>query len=57
MTSKEIKELRASKKMTQKEFAIALNVSKRTVEEWESGRVRPGRRSLMDLVEFVERGE
>lgn len=46
-----IKELRDKARMTQKAFASYFNVSKRTVENWESGRTRPPR-YLIELMEY-----
>ena len=42
MKAEEIKKIRESLKMTRKEFAIELGVSKHTVTSWELGRRSPG---------------
>ena len=49
MNKEKIKEIRKSLNLTQKEFAEKLNVSDRTIRNWESGKKEPGKRSLKDL--------
>ena len=51
MTPKQLKKIRANLKMTQKELAAALGVSKNTVTRWEMG-LHP----ISPLAERVIRG-
>jgi len=46
-----IKELRAQYNMTQKAFGEALDIPKRTIEEWEGGRRKPAD-YLVKLIAF-----
>jgi putative transcriptional regulator len=46
MTATIIKNIRATLNMTQQEFVYAVDVSVRTVQDWEQGRRSPDRRSL-----------
>lgn len=48
---KTIKELRAATGLTQKAFAELLEIPKRSIEEWESGRKSP-RPYLIKLIEY-----
>ena len=54
MTAEEVKVIRRNAKMTQDEFARALNIPINTLRNWEQGRNKPGRRSLLDIKAFQE---
>lgn len=56
MTSKQIKKLRSSLKLSQAKLAIRLGVSKRTVENWEQGLRAPGEDNLIKLEELKKGG-
>lgn len=55
MTSKEIKELRAKVKMTQKDFAIKLKVDVRTVQNYERGKTKPSKAVIRRLERLREK--
>lgn len=47
-----LKNLRNSKKISQKEFAQVLGVSQQTVASWESGRTEPSNATLKDIADY-----
>ena len=47
-----LKSLRASKKISQKDFAQALKVSQQTVASWESGRTEPSNTALKEIADY-----
>ncbi|MBR2518351.1 MAG: helix-turn-helix transcriptional regulator [Selenomonadaceae bacterium] len=47
-----LKGLRASMKISQKDFAQALNVSQQTVASWESGRTEPSNTALGEIADY-----
>ena len=52
MLGNNIKELRKSKRMTQKDLALAMNVSQQTVGAWETERAIPGADTLSELADY-----
>lgn len=52
MLGNNIKELRKSKRMTQKDLALAMNVSQQTVGAWETERAIPGADTLSKLADY-----
>ena len=52
--SKNLRTLRISKKMTQKQLAVLLNIDQRTVSAWEKGICEPSFISLAKLCEIFE---
>lgn len=52
MLGNNIKELRKSKRMTQKDLAEAMRVSQQTVGAWETERAIPGADTLSDLADY-----
>ena len=54
MLGNNIKELRKSKRMTQKDLAEVMNVSQQTVGAWETGRAIPGSDTLDILADFFD---
>lgn len=52
MLGNNIKELRKSKRMTQKDLALAMNVSQQTVGAWETERAIPGADTLSELANY-----
>ncbi|HXF67667.1 MAG TPA: helix-turn-helix domain-containing protein [Burkholderiales bacterium] len=55
MNAKRIREIRARLGLTQRELGELLNVSPRTVQDWEQGRHAP-RSSAILLLELADRG-
>jgi putative transcriptional regulator len=53
--AKDIKQIRENAKYSQGVFAVILNVSKRTVQSWESG-VRSPTHSALRLLEIIDKG-
>jgi putative transcriptional regulator len=53
VTSRVIKNIRESLNITQRQFANAIDVSIRTVQEWEQGRRSPDRRSKDAIKKFL----
>ncbi len=54
MLGNNIKELRKSKRMTQKDLALAMNVSQQTVGAWETERAIPGADTLSELADYFD---
>ena len=52
--SKNLRTLRISKKMTQKQLAVLLNIDQRTVSAWEKGICEPSFISLAKLCEIFD---
>ena len=52
MLGNNIKELRKSKRMTQRDLAVAMRVSQQTVGAWETGRAIPGSDTLGELADY-----
>ncbi|MDO4200467.1 MAG: helix-turn-helix transcriptional regulator [Clostridia bacterium] len=52
MLGNNIKELRKSKRMTQRDLAEAMNVSQQTVGAWETERAIPGADTLSELADY-----
>lgn len=52
MLGNNIKELRKSKRMTQKDLAEVMNVSQQTIGAWETERAVPGADTLNDLADY-----
>lgn len=47
-----LKSLRISKKLSQKDFALAIRVSQQTVASWENGRTEPSNAALKDIADY-----
>ncbi len=54
MISENIKNLRIEKGLTQKDLAVALNVSYKTISHWESGYTEPTIFIIKKLKEFFQ---
>ncbi len=52
--SENLKELRTSKKITQKQLANILQVDQRTISAWEKGVCEPSFSMLLKLCEFFD---
>ena len=52
MVADRLKRLRASRKLSQKDFAKALNVSQQTVASWESNRTEPSHTVLAEIADY-----
>ena len=52
MVTIRLKDLRSSRRLSQKDFAQALNVSQQTVASWESGRTEPSNTALKDIADY-----
>lgn len=52
--SARIKEIRKSKKLTQKQVAAGIGVAERNYQEWEYGKTKPGFDSLIALADFFD---
>ncbi len=52
--SENLKELRTSKKITQKQLADILQVDQRTISAWEKGVCEPSFSMLLKLCEFFD---
>lgn len=52
MLGNNIKELRKSKRMTQKDLAEVMNVSQQTIGAWETERAVPGADTLNELADY-----
>ena len=50
---KSTKQIRKDNNWTQKEFAEKLGVSIRTVQNWDQGKRKPGKRSLKDIEKLL----
>ena len=53
--AKDIKKIREKNRYSQSMFALVLNVSKKTVQSWESGKRSPTH-SALRLLEIVDKG-
>ena len=53
--AKDVKRIRESLDYSQYYFALFLNISKKTVQSWESGRRKPNHAALR-LLEVIEKG-
>ena len=47
-----LKNLRSSRKLSQKDFAQALDVSQQTVASWENGRTEPSNAALTAIADY-----
>lgn len=54
-TAEDVKRIRKSLHYSQDDFALFLNISKKTVQAWESGRRNPNHAALR-LLEIIEKG-
>jgi len=52
MFKERLKELRIEKKLSQKELALALSVSQRSISSWETGFRQPDFESLEKIAKF-----
>src|ERR1700722_696609 len=54
-TAEDVKRIRKTLRYSQDYFALFLNISKKTVQAWESGRRNPNHASLR-LLEIIDKG-
>ncbi len=52
MITDRLKSLRTTRKLSQKDFAKALDVSQQTVASWESGRTEPSNNALKKMADY-----